>query len=165
MQATSPKAVQPPECFPYCLIWTPLPLITWILPFVGHMGICDSSGTIHDFASPFHINRGRLTFGDPTRYIQMTEVGRDSWDRAVEAARCEYSQGHTYDFCSDNCHCFVAQALNRMQYGGRRNWNMVSLATLLFFRGKHVGLGGVLRTWLPFTLLCTIAVVLAATLS
>lgn len=50
----------------------------------------------------------------------MTKVGRDSWDRAVEAARCEYCEGHTYDFCSDNCHCFVAQALNRMQYGGRR---------------------------------------------
>ena len=30
---------------------------------------------------------------------------------------------------------------------------MVRLATLMFFRGRHVGVGGVVRTWLPFCLL------------
>ncbi len=26
--------------FPYCIVWTPLPCISWILPFIGHTGIC-----------------------------------------------------------------------------------------------------------------------------
>lgn len=36
--------------YPYCLIWTPIPLITWLFPIVGHMGIADSTGIIRDFA-------------------------------------------------------------------------------------------------------------------
>ncbi len=26
--------------FPFSIVWTPLPLISWILPFIGHTGIC-----------------------------------------------------------------------------------------------------------------------------
>jgi hypothetical protein len=26
--------------YPFCLVWTPLPIISWILPFIGHTGIC-----------------------------------------------------------------------------------------------------------------------------
>ena len=26
--------------YPYCMVWTPLPLISWFLPFIGHTGIC-----------------------------------------------------------------------------------------------------------------------------
>jgi hypothetical protein len=35
--------------YPFCIVWQPLPVITWILPFVGHTGICNSKGVIHDF--------------------------------------------------------------------------------------------------------------------
>ena len=36
--------------FPYCIVWTPIPLITYIFPSIGHTGIGTSSGIIHDFA-------------------------------------------------------------------------------------------------------------------
>lgn len=26
--------------YPYCIVWTPLPCISWFLPFIGHTGIC-----------------------------------------------------------------------------------------------------------------------------
>jgi len=26
--------------YPYCIVWTPLPIISWFLPFIGHTGIC-----------------------------------------------------------------------------------------------------------------------------
>lgn len=26
---------------PFSIVWTPLPLITWILPFIGHTGITE----------------------------------------------------------------------------------------------------------------------------
>ncbi len=47
---SAPPDMRPPKVFPHCIVWTPIPVITWFMPFVGHMGICDSAGTIHDFA-------------------------------------------------------------------------------------------------------------------
>ncbi len=26
--------------YPYCIVWTPLPLISYFLPIIGHTGIC-----------------------------------------------------------------------------------------------------------------------------
>ena len=46
--------------FPNCLVWTPIPVLTWVLPFVGHLGIADSKGVTWDFAGPYHISRGDL---------------------------------------------------------------------------------------------------------
>ena len=45
-------------------MWTPLPLITWILPFIGHTGIGMSDGIIHDFAGPYTIGIDELAFGE-----------------------------------------------------------------------------------------------------
>lgn len=36
--------------YPFCLVWTPIPLLTWLFPFVGHLGIATSNGVIRDFA-------------------------------------------------------------------------------------------------------------------
>lgn len=27
--------------FPYSIVWTTLPGISWVLPFIGHTGICE----------------------------------------------------------------------------------------------------------------------------
>jgi hypothetical protein len=32
--------------FPLCLVWSPLPVITWFLPFIGHLGIANSNGFV-----------------------------------------------------------------------------------------------------------------------
>jgi len=26
--------------YPYCIVWTPLPIISWLIPIIGHTGIC-----------------------------------------------------------------------------------------------------------------------------
>jgi transmembrane protein 222 len=49
--------------FPYCIVWTPLPCISWFLPFIGHTGIAMSDGIIHDFAGPYYIQIDDLSFG------------------------------------------------------------------------------------------------------
>lgn len=48
--------------YPYCIVWTPLPLITWFLPFIGHMGICTSAGVIRDFAGPYFVSVTQIRF-------------------------------------------------------------------------------------------------------
>ena len=50
--------------FPYCIVWTPLPLISWFVPFIGHTGIAMSDGIIHDFAGPYFVSVDDLAFGE-----------------------------------------------------------------------------------------------------
>jgi hypothetical protein len=46
--------------YPYCIVWSPLPPITWLFPFIGHTGIGDSEGIIYDFAGPYSIGRAHF---------------------------------------------------------------------------------------------------------
>jgi len=57
--------------FPYCVVWTSIPLLSWLLPFIGHMGIATSDGVIHDFAGPYFVSEDDFAFGRPTRYLRM----------------------------------------------------------------------------------------------
>jgi hypothetical protein len=42
--------------YPHCLVWTPIPVLTWLFPFVGHMGIARTDGVIRDFAAPYYVS-------------------------------------------------------------------------------------------------------------
>jgi transmembrane protein 222 len=59
--------------FPCCIVWTPLPFITWLVPFIGHLGICREDGVILDFAGPYFVSVDSFAFGAVTRYIQISE--------------------------------------------------------------------------------------------
>ena len=48
--------------YPYCIVWTPIPCITWIFPSIGHAGICTSEGIIHDFAGPYFVSIDNMAF-------------------------------------------------------------------------------------------------------
>ena len=41
--------------YPYCVVWSPLPCISWLFPFIGHLGIASSAGITYDFAGPYTI--------------------------------------------------------------------------------------------------------------
>lgn len=56
--------------FPYCMVWTPLPIVAWLVPFVGHVGICREDGVILDFAGNININD--LAFGKTAKYVRLT---------------------------------------------------------------------------------------------
>jgi hypothetical protein len=116
--------------FPFCLVWTPIPIITWVLPFVGHLGICSSKGVIFDFAGPYYIGEGELAFGKTTRYLPLkVEKFNDAakWDAAVEQANSIYCK-KTHQICFQNCHSHCATVLDLLEYGGFRHWNMIILA-------------------------------------
>ena len=55
--------------YPCCIVWTPIPLITTFLPFIGHTGICTSDGLIHDFSGSYSITVDDMLFGNPTKYV------------------------------------------------------------------------------------------------
>ena len=193
--ASSPPrpALQPtgspgvPPRLPYCIVWTPLPFITWLLPFIGHMGICDSRGAVYDFAGPYTIGVDEMAFSAPTRYLVLdpaaaapdarfreaalaraaaaggaplsaTGEAAAVWDAAVDAGADAYCR-RMHNICCDNCHHHVARTLNAMRFGGRDDWGQVRLAAWLFFHGKYTSAGGAVYTWAPFALL-VVAIVL-----
>lgn len=150
----------------FTILWSPLPPITYILPFIGHMGIADSRGVASDFQGPYSVgDRGRMAFGKPTRALKLDvsglEGGPERWDEAVQAANAEYRR-RMHNICCDNCHSHVAYALNDMNLRAYRitKWDMVKLCFLVFFRGRFLTVGGFLHQFVP-----TIVVVLILSLT
>ncbi|XP_020590113.1 protein REVERSION-TO-ETHYLENE SENSITIVITY1-like isoform X2 [Phalaenopsis equestris] len=148
--------------FPCCIVWTPLPLVSWFLPFIGHIGIGREDGVILDFAGPHFVSVDHFNFGSVARYIQLS---RDecslspknealesnemiTWDSALRNSTHDF-QHRSYSLLTCNCHCFVANCLNRLCYAGHRRWNVVNLAALIFFRGIWVDRIAVLKSFLP----------------
>ncbi|XP_070550038.1 transmembrane protein 222-like [Ptychodera flava] len=135
------------------------------MPFIGHMGICMSSGVIRDFAGPYYVSEDCMAFGTPTRYLQLkpSNARKDNWDTAVLSASEEYKH-RMHNLCCDNCHSHVAMALNMMQYNGSTSWNMVKLCFLIFVKAKYVNFLAIIKQWLPFTILVTVIVCLVVVL-
>uniref|UniRef100_T1J7C7 PPPDE domain-containing protein n=1 Tax=Strigamia maritima TaxID=126957 RepID=T1J7C7_STRMM len=127
--------------YPYCIVWTPIPLLSWIFPFIGHMGIAMSSGIIRDFAGPYYVSEDEMAFGKPTKYLvmdpQKAHNGSMGWDRAVIDASEEY-KNRMHNLIFDNCHSHVAMAMNLMHYDNRCSWNMVKLAYKMLVHGKYI---------------------------
>jgi hypothetical protein len=86
--------------YPHCILWSPLPPITWILPFIGHTAIANSEGIIYDFAGPYTIGVEHMAFGNPTRYIQLdpAECSNMSWDEGVDEVRFHLSSSVPFLF-------------------------------------------------------------------
>lgn len=61
------------ERFPCCIVWTPLPVLSWLIPFIGHIGICREDGVILDFAGPNFVCVDNFAFGAVARYIQINK--------------------------------------------------------------------------------------------
>lgn len=143
--------------FPYCVVWTPIPVLTWFFPIIGHMGICTSTGVIRDFAGPYFVSEDNMAFGKPAKFWkldpgQVYASGPNAWDTAVHDASEEYKH-RMHNLCCDNCHSHVALALNLMRYNNSTNWNMVTLCCFCLIYGKYVSVGAFVKTWLPFVLL------------
>ena len=157
---------QDKDRYPYSLVWTPIPVLTWVLPFVGHLGVADSRGVIYDFAGPYYVGKGDLAFGRTARYVQLAPSRFSSararaarsraeraqvWDEAVHRANCAFER-KMHILCTQNCHSHVATALDEVAYAGFSHWNMVLLALWVFARGRFVSASAAAAALLPAAL-------------
>lgn len=151
--------------FPHSIVWAPIPVLTWIFPFIGHLGITDKEGIIYDFAGPYSIHKDNFAFGAATRYFQLdlTKCRDDDWDVSVSRG-CEVYRGRMHNLLCDNCHSHVAKCLNNMAYDGTRAHSALSVGLNLFLHGKFVSGWAVVQTYLPFciwiVLVCTLTTLL-----
>ena len=160
------------ERYPCAIVWTPIPLITWLLPFVGHLGICDTEGVIHDFAGPYYVGCDGMAFGDPVKYWRVNHLiapvepdGNNKntvrmtpsvapkfrkYDQAIKTTTKYYQSTQSYNFFTNNCHSFAAYCLEAAEVGGPgKSWNMVVLACYLFFCGRYVSVARFLKAHFP----------------
>lgn len=167
--------------FPYCLVWVPLPIVAWLVPFVGHVGICREDGVILDFAG--NINIDNLAFGSCAKYVRLSRhkccfphprFGHTckiadkhatagmaySWDDAISRSVQVFGR-KSYNFFTCNCHSFVANCMNRMAYGGHTNWNLVDVLLLALVQGEFVDFTGFLRGYVPFVAIMTLGLFMA----
>jgi len=57
--------------FPCCIVWTPLPIVSWLAPYIGHVGICREDGAVLDFAGSNFVGIDNFAFGAVARYLQL----------------------------------------------------------------------------------------------
>ena len=147
--------------FPYCIVWTPIPILTYIIPSIGHTGIGNSNGIIHDFASSFFVSVDDFAFGKPTKYIQLelTEQEKYDWDRAILKGDNKYNM-EEHNIFVNNCHSHVAYVLNQLNYKGRNNYNMVSIWWMLITKGKYVNCCGFFKTYIGFLIIIFIILII-----
>lgn len=166
--------------FPCCIVWTPLPIVSWLAPFFGHVGICREDGAILDFAGSNFVNIDDFAFGAVARYLQLdrdqccfppnlaghtckngykhSEHGTAiSWDDALRSSMQHY-QHKSYNLFTCNCHSFVSNCLNRLSYGGSLEWNVISLVVLVLWKGRWVDSMSVIRSFFPFVTVACLGV-------
>lgn len=150
----------------YTILWSPLPPLTWILPFIGHVGIADSKGVANDFQGPYYVgDDGRMAFGSPTRALKIDigelSGGAERWDEAVGEANNVY-RGRMHNLFCDNCHSHVAYALNRMPVRGPvcSRWNMITVCFSVFFRAQFLSRIGIVLQFGPLLVFLIIYLVI-----
>ena len=150
------KMKSPKQDLSYTILWSPLPLLTWIIPFIGHVGIADSNGVANDFQGPYFVgDDGRMAFGQPTRALKIDvgelPGGSERWDEAIEEANNVY-RGRMHNLCCDNCHSHVAYALNLMPVKSPAcgRWNMIVVCFYVFFKANFLNWIGVVLQFGPF---------------
>ena len=137
--------------YPYCIVWTPIPFLTYLIPSIGHTGIATSEGIIHDFAATFYISINEMSFGKPTKYFQLDLEEREKYefDKAIEKGDLKYNH-EMHNLCWNNCHSHVAYVLNQIKYKGKDNYNMVDIWWMLILKGKYISFWAFIKTYLGF---------------
>jgi len=134
--------------FPFSVVWGPLPLITWLFPFIGHMGICDSYGRVHDFAGPYYIGIDHFMTGDVYKYYRFSTEELEEmlsrsvtpekgisrlWDESVDYGDRKYKK-MMHNLCCNNCHHHTAVCLKSMGF----DFTMMKAWWLLQTKGRYV---------------------------
>ncbi|SCM22034.1 conserved protein, unknown function [Plasmodium chabaudi chabaudi] len=141
--------------FPYCVVFTYLPFISTFIPVIGHIGICTSTGVIHDFSGSYTISVDNMGFSDPMKYWKLDKnklplsITDASYDDAIIKADNEFSK-RRHNLFRNNCHHHVATVLNNINYKGKSDWTPFQVFLHLTIYGRFISWIDVLVIYGPF---------------
>ena len=52
-----------------------------------------------------------------------------------------------HNLIMDNCHSYIADFLNSVEYQGKTNWNQISIFKMITFRSKYLSWGHMFRVY------------------
>jgi len=158
---------------PYAIVWGPLPCLSWFIPCIGHMGIADSSGVIHDFNGPYSIGVDEFMIGAPTRFYRVKleqldemqlgnledtiENRRLMWDASIRKGDQEY-EGYAHNILCQNCHHHVAACFRYM--GIQHRFMSWRLLCWILFKGEFLNWRSAVSLLLPPAIIWTIIILL-----
>lgn len=152
---TTSTRTQPSEqsTFTTSIVWTPLPVLTWFVPLIGHTGVSNSRGVIYDFSDDFNVSVDNFSFGSPTKVyrfnLRLVAEGAKGWDKAIQETSDYYARTrHSLFF--NNCHQYIASVLNKVKYDDHSDWTQTNVWWLITFKSRYVGWPGFVRQWCPF---------------
>lgn len=169
--------------FPCCIVWTPLPVVSWLAPYIGHVGIAREDGTVLDFPGSNFVSVDEVAYGAVARCLQLdrkkccfpvnlaahvcarsykhSETGTAiSWDDALQSGTRQFQHKY-YNLFTCNSHSFVASCLNRLAYDGSVEWNVLNLAALVWLHGRWLDKMSVVRSFFPVAAVTCVGVVMA----
>jgi hypothetical protein len=94
--------------------------------------------------------------------LPFDPVDKRGWDAAIRKADQEYAEKIHCMVCGSDCHSHVARVLDIVKQSGCACHNKVELAVKMFFCGRHIGMCGVISTWLGFIIFAVVMVALKA---
>ncbi|CAA9988791.1 conserved protein, unknown function [Plasmodium knowlesi strain H] len=154
--------------FPYCVVFSYLPCASTFIPIVGHVGICTSSGVIHDFSGSYTISVDNMEFSDPMKYWQLDKnklplsITDKFYDEAIYQADEVFSK-RKHNLFVNNCHHHVAMVLNNIKYKGKSNWTPFKVVLHLVIHSHFVSWKYFFVLYGPFLFILLLLVFLAVT--
>lgn len=145
--------------YPYCIVWTPIPLITTLFPTIGHTGICTSNGIIHDFACSYLVSIDNMAFGNPYKYVILSpsETECSNWNKAIKEGDDFYNT-QSHDLFCNNCHSHCAYVLNKLNYNNKSTYTMFHIWWMLITKGKYISCKHIIKTYLGFLIIVLLIV-------
>lgn len=138
-----------------CVVWTPIPLLSWLCPAIGHVGVTDSHGTTYDFEGPYYIGKGQMIFGNPRQKWKI-HIDPKIWDEAVNEVSHQFEEIN-YNLLCSNCHYFAAAVLDYIGYptippfnGKWVNGATIQIILGLIKHGRSLSVWDIIVIWLPF---------------
>lgn len=88
-----PRRMCHPKYNARCILWAPLPIISWFIPFLGHVLLTDSHGMIYDFRGSFQVEKGYTMMNGPPLLELPLGMSIDDydWDTVLMETLEEYS--------------------------------------------------------------------------
>ena len=57
--------------YAHCILWRPIPVLSSVLPWLGHVAICDSHGRAHTFEESGAVAIDNSWFSPPYKYHKL----------------------------------------------------------------------------------------------
>ena len=142
------------------LVWTSIPVLSYIFPFIGHVGITDSIGRIHDFGSSHYISIDQMTYGNPDKIIhfEITNEEFTRWDKCIHSVSKKFSH-KTYSLCGVNGYSYCASVLNKINYNDRNDYTACEVMKMTIGCRYYVGTASMCKSYIGLILIIVLLII------